>query len=68
MYCTKCKQLIESETRHDFVTCDCGNFTDGGHDYVRQGGKLEDIIDASIYENDDGTVVDKLAEWEKKNE
>jgi hypothetical protein len=42
--CKKCKTLIQSHYRHDFVFCKCGSiFVDGGSDYVRYGGKEEDI-------------------------
>lgn len=40
--CLRCKVVIESEHRHDFVACTCGAiFTDGGHDYIRRGGDLD---------------------------
>ncbi len=49
--CLKCGDEIESKSVHDFVSCKCGAiFTDGGREYVRQGGNLEDIKDTSIYE------------------
>ena len=42
--CKKCGDIIESKSRHDFVECSCGAcYVDGGKDYVRIGGKLEDI-------------------------
>ena len=42
--CRKCNQIIESCNIHDFVPCKCGAiFVDGGHEYLRRGGKLEDI-------------------------
>ena len=44
--CKKCGQLVESKTRHDFATCKCGNFTDGGLEYIRRGGNLDDMEDA----------------------
>jgi hypothetical protein len=34
--CLKCKDVITSRHRHDFVTCGCGNLSlDGGNDYRR---------------------------------
>ena len=34
--CDDCGMIIESKTRHDFVTCACGGFSlDGGDDYQR---------------------------------
>jgi hypothetical protein len=36
--CLKCKTVIESKHRHDFVSCECGAiFIDGGHAYIRCG-------------------------------
>lgn len=48
--CKKCGMVVESTHRHDFVECRCGNFTDGGTDYIRRGGNLEDMEDLSEYE------------------
>ena len=51
--CAKCKDIIESLYRHDFKQCKCGViFVDGGKDYLRRGGKFEDIIELS--ETDEG--------------
>lgn len=48
--CKKCQTVIESKHRHDFVSCSCGAiFVDGGHEYVRWGGNLEDIEDLSEF-------------------
>ena len=42
--CKKCGDIIESKYRQDFVSCKCGAiFVDGGNDYFRRGGNLEDI-------------------------
>ena len=49
MYCNKCHTIVESKSVHDYQECPCGNFTDGGTDYIRRGGNLEDIFDVSIY-------------------
>jgi len=36
--CRQCGDVIESLTRHDFVSCKCGAiFVDGGTDYLRAG-------------------------------
>lgn len=45
--CRKCKDIIESKFRHDFVTCSCGAVsTDGGNDYWRRSAKdFSDIIE-----------------------
>jgi hypothetical protein len=49
--CEKCKDIIESKHRHDFKFCKCKSiFTDGGLDYVRRGGDLENITDMSEYD------------------
>ena len=41
--CKKCGDIIESQTVHDFKFCSCGACAvDGGHDYLRRCGNLED--------------------------
>ena len=36
--CLYCGDIIESKTRHNFVTCSCGKtFVDGGLDFQRIG-------------------------------
>lgn len=41
--CLKCGDIIESKFRHDFRWCSCKNiFIDGGNDYLRYGGNIED--------------------------
>lgn len=43
--CRKCGDIIESVTRHDFVTCKCGAISvDGGQDYFRRCGNPEDFL------------------------
>ena len=43
--CAKCGDVVESKHRHDFVSCSCGAiFVDGGKEYLRGGGNLEDFI------------------------
>lgn len=43
--CLVCKAIIESRTRHDFITCACGSTSvDGGKDYQRiLGNNWKDI-------------------------
>lgn len=42
--CRKCKTVVESKYRHDFVTCECGAISvDGGNDYFRRVGNPEDF-------------------------
>lgn len=37
--CLLCDIIIESEHRHNFVSCKCGNIAvDGGKDYIRRIG------------------------------
>ena len=46
--CKRCRTIIESKSRHDFVECDCRSiFVDGGKDYLRRGGDRENIIELS---------------------
>jgi hypothetical protein len=36
--CGKCKEVIESKHRHDWVQCPCkATYVDGGLDYLRRG-------------------------------
>ena len=53
--CKLCGDIIESEYRHDFVPCKCGEiFVDGGHDYIRCGANdLRNIIDMSEVVDED---------------
>lgn len=39
--CLACRRILVSFHRHDYKVCGCPNSTmiDGGHDYVRYGGK-----------------------------
>jgi len=54
--CKICGQVLESKSRHDFQACKCFNesggtkgcFCDGGNDYIRIGGNLEEIENLSI--------------------
>ena len=43
LFCTKCRCIICSMYRHNFVSCECGPnkgiFVDGGDDYFRFGGE-----------------------------
>lgn len=48
--CLKCKDVIQSMHRHDFVRCKCGAiFVDGGAEYLRIGwegeGDAEDYME-----------------------
>lgn len=51
--CKHCGDIIESTSRHAFVTCSCGCCSvDGGHDYLRRGFQhsKDDFIELSQYE------------------
>lgn len=49
--CKKCNDIVESHDRWDFRWCKCESiFVDGGKDYIRRGGKPEDIEELSTYE------------------
>ena len=49
--CKKCGDIIESKSVHDFKFCKCESVAvDGGHDYLRRLGELEDWEDLSEYE------------------
>lgn len=42
--CRKCLDVIQSEYRHDFKWCRCKSiYIDGGSDYTRIGGNIENI-------------------------
>lgn len=43
--CVICNDIIESKYRHDYAECKCGKiFVDGGDDYLRFGGDLNNIL------------------------
>ena len=68
--CKKCDTVIESHHRHDFVWCPCrdeegdpnGVAVDGGKDYLKRAGNLENYEELSVFdelktelvEDDDG--------------
>ena len=50
--CKKCGDIIESTHRHDFKFCKCGAVAvDGGHDYLRRCGNLDEFEDLSVTED-----------------
>ena len=56
--CKKCGDIIESVSVHDFKFCSCGACAvDGGHDYLRRCGNLEDWEDLSEVKSDMTKVV-----------
>ena len=49
--CNKCKDIIESKHVHDFKWCSCKSIAvDGGLEYLRRLGNLEDIIELSKFD------------------
>lgn len=64
--CKKCEDIIESRSVHDFVTCKCGAVSvDGGHEYLRRCGNLDDFEDLSEYE-EDLTVANAIRQFVEK--
>lgn len=50
--CNKCGDVIESTYTHHLAACKCGAVhADGGHNYLRRGGKREDWAELSEYED-----------------
>ena len=60
--CKKCGDIIESKTVHDFKFCSCGACAvDGGHDYLRRCGNLEDWEELSKAEKvEDNSVLNRF--------
>ena len=51
--CRNCDEIIESVSVHDFKFCKCGAVAvDGGHEYLRRCGNLENFEELSEYEPD----------------
>lgn len=49
--CRKCGDIVESRHRHDWRSCSCGAmFVDGGLEYQRRGGDLENIEEMSEFQ------------------
>jgi len=48
--CLRCNTEIESKHRHDFKYCPCGAAAvDGGLDYLKRCGNMEDIVELSEF-------------------
>lgn len=57
--CKICGDIIESRSTHDFQQCSCGaTFVDGGHEYVRIGGELDNIEILTEYEEVPSYVIE----------
>jgi hypothetical protein len=49
--CLKCGDIVESRFTHDFRYCSCKSmFVDGGLDYARRGGDLDQMETLYEYE------------------
>jgi len=65
--CRKCGEVVESKHRHDWVACKCeAIYVDGGKDYIRRGGKLEDIEELSTFAKNDDDYVDDVEELQER--
>ena len=53
IHCRKCNTTLESRFTHDFRSCKCGNFVDGGGSYVRYGGNFDEIEVLTEYEKEE---------------
>ena len=48
--CKQCRDIIESTHRHDYISCRCKAIAvDGGHDYLKRVGNLDDVIELAEY-------------------
>jgi len=53
--CRKCGDVIESKFTHDCKCCSCGSVgIDGGLEYARMQGDLENIIELHEFEEKEG--------------
>lgn len=56
--CKKCGDIIESKYTHNFVTCKCGALSvDGGKEYLRRLGNIDDFEDMSEVVEDEDTIL-----------
>lgn len=47
--CKHCLEIVESIENHDYITCTCGKVgVDGGRQYLRRVGSLEDYEELSV--------------------
>ena len=59
--CIYCRDVIESKSVHDFKFCKCGRVAvDGGHEYLRRVGDLNDFIELSVTRKIDKPIVPTL--------
>ena len=51
--CRKCKDIVESKDTNDLKRCLCGSIgVDGGLEYIKRIGNLDEVIELSKFEND----------------
>jgi len=51
--CRRCGDIIESTYTHEFVRCSCGAVAvDGGREYLRRLGEIEDMEELSECSNE----------------
>lgn len=67
--CRKCDEIIESEYTHDFKWCSChACAVDGGHDYLRRTGSLDNFDELSeIAEDETDELFDALRKNRENN-
>lgn len=68
--CLKCGDVIESNSVHDFKFCSCqACAVDGGHDYLRRLGHVEDWEDMSETKEVEDKPAKKIPEnwWEDED-
>lgn len=52
--CLGCRDIIRSYSRHDYVSCLCGNvFVDGGEDYYRFGFGRDGLVSMVMIRSDE---------------
>lgn len=63
--CLLCDTIVESEHRHHFVSCKCGNIAaDGGKEYIRRIGN--GIRNRETVQEMNETYEEEIkSEWEK---
>lgn len=67
--CGKCHEVIVSTHRHDFRYCKCRAVAvDGGLDYAKRCGDLDNYIELSEYEEYEREETDWERETRERNE
>ena len=50
--CKKSGDIIESKEENDFKRCTCGSIAvNGGQEYIKRVGNIDDIVELSKFEN-----------------